>query len=207
MITLLAYPRSGSTLFRYLLEQITGRPTSNDGDITNTATRAIGVGRKLHGKSVVDKVHYSSEVNIRHGALILLSRELLEVIPSFLYSERRCTSDRKEFVNSLTVEDIVEPVCQYRNNKAFYDNWKGLKCSFKYEDMMTDPVIFIRRLVDCFGGRVVKNVTQLYKNCRNYKSRPELMPCNTEGNISMWRSLMNIETRERLTGIPGGGPA
>jgi hypothetical protein len=149
------YPRSGSTWYRYCIEALTDRPTNGyltgrDGSSSFNITNKELMSHKSEdvilyrrgGHQEIEYQHY----DIENDRLILLLRNYKECIPRHLgyWGEQKkiTAKDLPRFIQETDgsrMEDGDPFGLDYMANVIFYDEWKGEKSVFYYEDFMTDP--------------------------------------------------------------------
>lgn len=181
---LLSYPRSGNHLVRYILEFITGLPTS--GCYGNTKDKPIYTNQFPNKETPLRHVvhnfhfcftkfhkipsHYNSAYLKSDPSLILIIRDYKECIISHL---RKINKDKE--IDSLTFQHELNLYFKLLN---YYDNFEGKKMIIYYEDLIqkTDEVLnqlknFIPNIQNSFYLDFLKNIDHHCYLSSNGKNR------------------------------------
>ena len=162
---LLAYPRSGSSLFQVLFSYLTGmRPLEPAG---NTQWDHITEPWITDQSNSFYKFHYPTDSGValpqgKNNILIYLRRDPLENIPSYIFSDHHLGEgiNKQEFTKEKYKKffgnvDDGGSVCDevwnarrgtYRANMRYYVKWPFKKIIIEYEKMVIDD----QYLVDSF---------------------------------------------------------
>lgn len=168
IIALTSYPRSGNTLLRSLLEQVTGIVTGSDSSVKRTLIQQlIELGMKGEGVITMDKVwcvktHYPERLGyaaFNANRAILLVRNPFDAIVSYfnmiLTQSHTLSIEESEFQKFAEVWDEIVRV-EIEIWKQFHSHWIALKhlplLIIRYEDLIQNRL-----------ETIVKIVTFLYK--------------------------------------------
>lgn len=209
MINLLAYPRSGSSLIRYMLGILTkSLPVQPDGHceisdlLPDPENSPVIV--KYH------KVNDGGHLVPSDGKLLLLKRNAIENVLSYMFSnehEGKKDFDEEyvgEYVNKMIKTDVfIEYLIWYEENIYFYNLWQKEKSYVNYEDLIKKPEWVFKGLAG-FCGYTSGDVDRLmehYDDHKNkiltYKSqRVDPFRMNTGGQLNYFRNLLNEENLE-----------
>jgi hypothetical protein len=131
---LISYSRSGTNWIRYVIEYLTGKPTPG-------AARLIRKGNDY----VIDRAHRGYAVINEYKKVILIIRDYRECLLRHMPEEWRNSSSVHDF---LELRKAEQPPFWYIRNIEAFDQFKGEKACFYYEDMVRYPEKEIPRLVD-----------------------------------------------------------
>lgn len=213
MIGLLSYPKSGSTLIRYIFEQITNRSTLH---LIRERSRSVS---SIVNKDVVDhkkpaailKKHYVDPELKKCQFLILLIRDYTEVIPSYIYSRRKNKNKKltyKNFIKTFNPAGAKNHMLNYCRNIRYYDRWVKPKAIINYNDLVLEPVKVIKDIHKILGNAYPEKVNQLINNYeyhkesvlkfKKYKSGLQL---NTSGDLFFFSRLLNKNKKKGLNDL------
>ena len=183
---LLSYPRSGNHLMRYILEYITGLPTS--GCYGNPKDKPIYTNKFPNKETPLSHVnhhhhfcftkfhkipsHYNNAYLKADPALILIVRDYKECIISHI---------RKNVKSGLTVENAFhKELMMYFKLLHYYDTFEGKKMIIYYEDLLTD------------GDNVLLNLAKFVPNIKGeyflefIKNKDHLFYLSSNGKNRSW---------------------
>lgn len=152
---LVTYPGSGTNWMRYLVEELSGKPTPG-------ATRIYG-GHDY----CLDRAHCGWKVMDRYSDAILLLRDYRECLMRrhrFLWHETR---DVDAFMKSTWVWQSPD---WYVRNLVAFDSFPGRKLLLHYEDLLARPEPNIRTIAEFFGFPEAA-VAEFLENYSNHVER------------------------------------
>jgi hypothetical protein len=211
MIGLLSYPKSGSTLVRYLFEYITNQSTIH---LLREKYRSVS---SLTGTDYVDKSkppilikkHYVDKEIKTCDILVLLVRDYTEVIPSYLYSRlknKRPNLNYVQFKKEFKPENMQGAMLQYCRNRRLWQKWTlGKRFIIEYEDLVTRPERVIRQIYNILGGCFNSKCASLLGNyslhserVMNFKKHNSGLRLNTAGDLNVFKNLLAGDQIEGL---------
>lgn len=219
MIGLLSYPKSGSTLVRYLFEYITNQSTIH---LLREKYRSVSaltgtnyVNKKL--PPVLIKKHYVDKEIKTCSTLILLVRDFIEVIPSYQYSRlknKRKNLTYKKFAKEFKPENMYKQMREYCKNIRLYMKWNtkyyNNKMIIDYSTLINNPINIIRQIHKIVGGRHETNCINLSRDYEihknkvlNFKRSKSGLKLNTSGNQTFFRNLMSEKQINELNFLYG----
>lgn len=163
MIYLLAYPRSGSSFFRYLLGFLTeSKPMQPDGhceldNLLKDYYKKEPYIKKFH-KPVESFTHMIQQNG--NDKLVLLLRDPVENMLSFALSNENLNKKNfsDSFINNFVNKEFNNGsfvfhryTKSFLENINFYKNWQGEKTVVNYENLMTDIENELLKHCDFFG--------------------------------------------------------
>ena len=194
MTLLLSYPRSGSGWVRYIIEVCTGRPTINVGPIKTGILDEYAallddpsVARWIDrdAEPIAVKAHFLLETRkakIPPEKLILLRRNPLEVIPSYMAGKEHM--DPQEFLDQVTVGDVMPQTWLYGDGLAAFALWPRPKHVVEYEDLIKDPEGTVVDLIEFLGEGDAGLILNNMDHHRDVSMAAKLRggpPCYTKG--------------------------
>jgi hypothetical protein len=147
---LLSYPRSGNSWCRYILESLTGRPTT-------------GLPRLIHPWTGNAESHYFGDDEFDDDVIIKLHGDPTEVLPESKLGETPLIQKyfNKGYALILLIRDPIEAITRHEGHHArgfghpdyyyfknikLFDSYNGLKTVVYYEDLIQNPKAFMREL-------------------------------------------------------------
>lgn len=154
---LLTYPRSGTNLTSCYVQALTGRPIRWIDQKGPTITdNRLGL-----------EIDFSKPVLFRdHGEYPILtlhknSNKLLFLLRNYREAIRRqqiANKSTQEFYSLFSQNELI--VRRYFNNLKTYDAWdRKNSLIIYYEDLLTDPVTEMRKVLDFFGEEIPPTLT------------------------------------------------
>jgi len=194
---LLSYPRSGNSWCRYILESITGRPTTGF-PLLHPWTGNVNshyFGNDEFDDDVILKLHGDPTELYRDRAALLGGRTSL--IEKYLNKEYALILLIRDPVEAITRHEGHNPGCPIRSrvrdpnyyyfkNIKLFDSYNGLKIAVYYEDLIQNPKVFIRKLGAFMG-------------VENYDQKVESFMDNFEPHRETSRQLYSANVQKTQT--------
>jgi hypothetical protein len=217
---LLAYPRSGSSLLRYILGYITqSKPLQSDGRIEPSLDNLLI--NEYKNAPFIYKHHQLSEGQCtiepeQTNKLILLVRNPMENILSYVFSSNNISKDKnndKDFLigyfNSMIDSGKIQRnIDEYKKNILYYDNYKFDKIIINYENLISNPNSEITKLGEFMGSdksRILdflNNREKHYQKILNEKLKDHL-GSNTLGKKLTMYSDLSSELKNKFYNLYG----
>lgn len=187
---LASYPRSGNTWVRFILEWFSGQPTKgitnneisiSQSRISNPKQNKLIRNELKHvkGKPLIQKVHWSNQINKKKGKLILIIRNPLEVI--------------LRHTKKLDNKDID----RYMSLIKIYEEWDNKnKIILYYEDLINEPKTEIKKIIKFMELDLNKLETFMESydyffnlSVNHYNNKGDGDTSKTKGKILVYHSL------------------
>ena len=207
-VLLLAYPRSGSTWFRYCCELMTKIKTESVHSKKNPFVRCSEINTDCNEDPFIYKSHFSKDLDgfdRRNDFLFLLIRNYKECIYRNFYKDNMT-------LRNFDISDITHQVKHYIDNIDFFERWTGQKKLVYYEDLISnfeetfEEFLVILKIKNSTFKNFIQNYDK-YKNdsLNNYKPGSHTSGAEklyhslkmTEPERKKWDKLI-IDTNERL---------
>ena len=202
-ISLLAFPRTGSTFLRLVIAYLTKTQPGQCGDgHVETAMHSL-IDFEFTNKDTFafQKFHWMVEVErygnfIQDSKLILLVRDPIEVAGScrlFFANEKIC---------NITVDKTMQPIKKYEHLVKFFTEAKNEKYVMLYDSVMQDFENEVRKLADFLGvpctDEDIEKLTKMRQSCLKMKSKGERCPSKGIRLRYYFESLGPSKRRELL---------
>jgi len=208
MNLLLAFPRTGSTWTRYIVEffseGVCDGYYDNKSVLSTIKDNNIDTLYEIKNQNVfMTMIHHHHEIRNSPTKLIVTQRNPVELLPSFYYSRNHKNKKIpiKNFMKTLTFSKLKNICRSYKENLNFYKRFKGEKIILNYEFLMTEPekeIIKITKFLNCYSEEKMKSFMHQYEKhkiaCLNYKSLPKHMAVNTSGELNKIEELLQKST-------------
>lgn len=212
MNLLLAFPRTGSTWTRYIIEFFTSQICDGYYDKRSVyQTIKDNNMRTLYNideqKTFMTMIHHNHEIRYKPTKLILSKRNPVEVLPSFYYSKNHKNKQIaiEKFMQELKFSDIHAIANMYKKNMMYYESFVGEKTILDYENLMVNPqqeIEKITKFLNCYSKEKLNSFMMNYeehkKSCLNYKSLPKHMSVNTSGNTNKISDILNEAIKKEI---------
>jgi len=212
MNLLLAFPRTGSTWTRYIVEFFASQICDGYYDRKSVHQTIKDNNMKTlydieNNSCFMTMIHHSHEIKNKPTKLIFSKRNPVEVLPSFYYSKdhKNKKIPIEKFMQELKFSDIRPIANMYKKNMLYYQSFVGEKMILDYENLMIKPhqeIEKITRFLNCHSeerlNSFIINYEKHKKSCLNYKSLPKHMSVNTSGDTNKISDLLNEATKEQI---------
>jgi len=158
---LLSFPRSGRNWTVGILQAFFKRPVEPTGRFGKNRLSI-----NLEGEPIVyitHQVEHLKEIVQKNNNLILLLRNYKE-----------CITSHRKLTESLFVSNLLNSkhafMERYVNVLKLYDEWEGKKLLIFYEDLISDPLKNILKIVNFFDDKLKLKPEEFFKNYDYYRS-------------------------------------
>ena len=209
---LLAYPRSGSSIFRLLMARLTRmRPAQASGGVEAPMMKILG---DIEFKGEFFKYHTKKDGPFNmpldyQDTLIHLVRDPLENLVSWvfslIYKKNRTAADinKAEHANKFIMEWnslLARQVRHHKANARVFELHDGAKLLISYEKMLASPAYLVTELQKHFTianediQRYIHEFDALKQSMMNQKSGPnDSIRLNTFGDPTFWHKTLSEE--------------
>lgn len=190
---LLAFPKTGSTLMRLFIEQITDTPVYDAKNNNSSVSALVGLD-KPKGNCLFRKARFVCSMSNVEKTIILLR------------NKRECTISLLCAINNINIKkhnDIINCINKYSGQlqkleKQYDENEKYDGTIVLYEEMVSNTIAFLRNLYAYFQQIAVPyrelsklEIKYLKSICLKYKTERSGLNCNTKGNnLTYFRGVL-----------------
>lgn len=216
-VYLLAYPRSGSSIFRLCMAKLTRmKPCQASGGV-EAPMLALLPGMEFKGEFLKyhKKIDGPLHMPLHHDDILMhLVRDPLEHLVSWSFSsihakheqidEKNMPALANELVGGM-LPILRDHIHSYRDNITDFEAHEGRKLLIEYERLIADPEYLITKLREFFtvSGEDAKSYRENFGQIKadmmvTKAGTADSIRVNTFGDVHYWRKILNQESINRF---------
>ena len=169
----ISYSRSGMNWLRYSLEYLTGRPTPGHQRLL----------KPDENEFLFDRAHKGFVRINRYNKMIAIVRNYKECLIRHLSKEWESSSTVVDFLED---KSSLQPPYWYIKNLQAYEEHQGEKVLLYYEDLITQPVITLRKLLDFMElNQGSRKLDDFERNLGFHKQQSVSLYANNQKSITL----------------------